>query len=221
MKRFFFFFCLLLSISGLQAQSKTYVGIKGGYNFGSAFIKHNINRVTVNEGFKSGFHFGLTSLFYLEKNVGLQMELNYTRKGWTQKFTSGEKYVQNLDYIELPLLVNVYFGKQKTRLFINFGTFVEYLAAHSNDGFPVDTSGSDFYYFQEERDNKFGYGLTAGGGFYRDFSFGTLLIEGRFTFNNSNALDPGSNSSGIPNTSNQINTTISIGYLFSFGQGVD
>ena len=221
MKRFFLFCCLLLITNGLFAQSKTYIGVKAGYNIGSAFIKHNINRVTVKEGFKSGFHLGLTSLLYMEKNVGLQMELNYTKKGWAQKFDSGEKFIQNLDYIELPILVNVYLGNKKTRLFINLGTFVEYLVNDSNDGLPTDTTGSDFYYFQEERDNKFGYGLTAGGGFHRDFSFGTLMIEGRFTYNNSNVIEPGELSSGIPNLSNQYNTTISVGYMFSFGKGVE
>ena len=221
MKRFFFLCCLLLLASGLFAQSKSYIGVKGGYNIGSAFIKHSLNRVTVKEGFKSGFHVGLTTVHYLEKHVGLQAELNYTKKGWIQKFDSGEKFIQDLNYVELPILVNVYFGSRKTRPFINVGTFIEYLVSDSNNGLPIDTTGSDFYYFQAERDKKFGYGLTAGGGFYQDIGSGTIVIEGRFTFNNSNVFESGTLDSGIPNVSNQINTTISIGYLLSFGNGFD
>lgn len=212
---------MLLIASLCFSQSRTYVGVKGGYNFGSAFIKHSVNRLTINEGFKSGSHFGLTFVNYLQKNVGLQAELNYTQKGWTQKFNSGEKYVQNLDYLEFPLLVNVYVGNKKTRLFINFGMFIDYLLKSSNDGLPSNTEGSDFYYYQDERDRKFGYGLAAGGGFHRDFGFGTLLIEGRFSFNQSDAINPGSVDSGIPNVSNQFVTTISIGYLYRFGKGFE
>lgn len=219
-KKYIILIILALTVSLSFAQSSTYIGVKGGYNIGSTFIKHTINRINIRQTYKSGYHFGLMAINYIQKNVGLQAELNYTQKGWIQKFSPTKEFVQNMDYLELPILMNIYIGNKKTRLFFNLGMFLEFLATTSHNGIPNDTLGFDFFYYQSERDKKFGYGLTGGGGFYFDFSFGTLLIESRFSFSQSNVINSGTLDSGIPNISNHFVTTISVGYLFRFGKGV-
>jgi hypothetical protein len=81
------------------------------------------------------------------------------------------------------------------------------------DDNPSDTQGYDFNPYDETRDRKFGYGLIAGGGIYRDFSFGTIMLQGEFSYGLSNVLDPITEDSGIPDISNLLTSTFSIGYL--------
>jgi len=203
-----------------QQQRKTYLGIKAGFNESSAYFFHTIDGVPkINTGFTSGFHGGIIVMNYWRNHVGLQAELNYTQKGWKQKFDNGAPdFLTNLDYIELPLLVNLHTGKKKTHLYVNLGCFFEYLVHVSQSEAPTDVGGSDFYPYSESRDNKFGYGFRGGAGVFRDFPIGTFLIEGHFSYSLSNMLDPVTLDTGIPNISNNYVIGVSLAYMISFGE---
>lgn len=211
-------FCIsVLNVSAQDStfQAHTYVGIKGGYNNGTASFSHALQRINTLEGYNTGVHFGLIGINYSEKNLGLQVELNYTQKGWTQLFLAPvPKFVTDLTYIELPMYMNVYVGNKKTRLFFNLGAYAEYLIKVRVGDIPSDTQLQDFNPYDESRDRKFGYGLIAGGGVYRDFSFGTIMLQGEFSYGLSNVLDPVTEDSEIPDISNLLTSTFSVGYLF-------
>lgn len=203
-----------------QPQRKTYLGIKGGFNQSSAYFLHTIDGVPkINSDFISGFHGGIIVMNYWRSHLGLQAELNYTQKGWKQRFDNGEPdYITNLDYIELPLLINLHTGKKKMHFYANLGSFFEYLVKISQSAEPTDVGGSDFYPYDVSRDNKFGYGFRGGVGIFRDFSVGTFLIESHFTYSLSNMLDPVTLDTGIPNTSNNCVIGVSVAYMISFGE---
>ena len=219
-KALIFVFIIASSILDSKAQDSTfvahtYIGIKAGYNYGTAAFSHALQRINTLEGYNTGFHFGLIGINYLEKTWGFQFELNYTQKGWTQVFDEPvPKYTTDLSYIDLPMYLHAYVGNKKTRLFFNLGAYAEYLIGVSKDDDPTDTQGYDFNPYDESRDRKFGYGLIAGGGIYRDFSFGTIMLQGEFSYGLSNVLDPITEDSGIPDISNLLTSHFSVGYLF-------
>lgn len=202
-----------------NGQKQTYLGVKAGYNYSTVNFKHLLIPQNIVEGYNPGVHLGIMGISYLQKNVGLQFELNYSQKGWKQVFNTGEPdFVTDLDYVELPILINLYLGKRKTRFFINLGTYIEYLIRVKAGATPTDVGNSSFYPYDESRDNKFGYGYRAGGGIYRDFNFGTLFLEGAFVFGLSDILNPVTESSGVPNQSNHLMTSISFGYLLKLNK---
>lgn len=223
MPRIIFSLLLFVFFSGSalgQEQRKTYLGIKGGYNLSSAYFFHSFDGVpTIDEGWNNGFHGGIIAMNYWRNHIGLQAELNYTRKGWTQRFNNGEPdYMTKMDYIELPLLVNLHTGKKRTHLYANLGCFVEYMVKFQETAHPVDPGASDFFPYIEERDNKFGYGFRGGVGAFRDFGFGTFLLEGHFSYSLSSMLDPVTLDTGVPNISNHYVIGVSVAYMISFGE---
>jgi len=187
-----------------QQESKTYIGLKGGYNTSTANIYHQIFTYTADIGFNSGYQVGVVMMNFLRPHYGIQMELNYTQKGYVQRFDTGEPdFVTDFDFVELPFLVNVYSGKNELHFFANAGCFFEYLITAKTSGNITDTDEEDFHPFDPNRDPRIGYGFRGGvGGFY-EFNFGTLMLEGSFSYSLSNFLDPITLDTGIPNISNQ------------------
>ena len=213
-------YCCLANAQEEPYKNRTYLGVKGGYNYYStAQFFHSLQTTNIAEGFKQGLNFGVVGINYLEKNIGFQVEVNYTQKGWVQLFDSPEpRFNTQLDYIEVPLYLNIYIGKKKTRLYINMGCYFEYLLNVSMSELPSDTQDYDFYPYDTSRDRKMGYGLIGGGGIYRDFSFGTIILQSTIAFGISNVLNPVTLDSGVPNISNLITSTVSLGYMIKLGE---
>ncbi|MEO9964887.1 MAG: porin family protein [Reichenbachiella sp.] len=212
---------LLLGLGLLQhatAQRKTYLGVKGGYNLSTAYFFHSFFGSDIVTGFEGGFQGGIIAMNYLRNHIGLQAELLYTQKGWKQKFNNGEPdFITELNYMELPLLVNIHTGKNQLHLFANAGCFLEYLIEVKQSALPSDTGSQDFYPFDETRDHKLGYGFRGGAGAFYDFDFGTLLFESSVSYSLSDMMDPITLDTGIPNTSKNIVIGFSVAYMFSFG----
>ena len=82
----------------------------------------------------TGFSTGLSFMYRLSKYFSLQSELLYERKGYEIKgesnsffkYTPGSNYTidnrVNLDYVTIPLLLNVRFG-QKLQVYFNTGIY--------------------------------------------------------------------------------------------------
>ncbi|MGL1887392.1 MAG: PorT family protein [Reichenbachiella sp.] len=225
MKHLYTILILVISLSGVskvhgqeKAQGrKTYIGVKGGYNISTANIYHNIYRYNAEIGWNSGFQGGLVVMNFLRHNIGIQAELNYTQKGYVQRFEGQEDYQANFDYMELPLLFNLHTGKDRLHIFLNAGCYFEYLVRVKEKNVTSDPGDDDFSHYDESRDPKWGYGYRAGAGVFYDFNFGTLMLEGAFNYSLGNFIDPITFDTGIPNFSNHIGIGVTIGYLFSFG----
>ena len=216
--------CLLLSLS-LLGQTKTYVGVKVGGQVNSAFLDHTIfnfqNRVTFTSGVNSGIlikHFSRKRDIFL--NAGIQLGVNYSSKGWVQTFpgTTTPNYSVSMNYLEVPIEGIGYFGN-KNKYFIAAGFHIERLLSVNTDDDPTDVGNSDFVTFVDGRDRKTGYGARISGGIFRDFSFGSLHLEGFFTYSFSNFIDAGDlTNDQLPDISNLWSVGASIGYLIPFGK---
>ncbi|WP_109831102.1 porin family protein [Reichenbachiella versicolor] len=140
MKRALFLIIFLVSAVQISyGQSKTYIGVNAGASFGSANIFSSFDVIQIDERFTPGYQFGLTMMNFMEEHIGVQFGLSYIQKGWSQKFSDEvgiANHVTQLDYIELPMLVHVYSGKERLHFFANAGCFVGYMIKSKIDADP-------------------------------------------------------------------------------------
>jgi hypothetical protein len=147
---------LVLFISASDAQNNHFkqdyfIGISGGATGSMVYFKP-----LVNQDFLYAYHGGLTFRYINEKSLGLQAELNYSQRGWSELDNS---FVKRLDYLEIPFLTHVYFGNN-IRFFFNFGPKIGYLLNETiilNNN-PTSTSEQHIQPVQ----NKIDYGLALG-----------------------------------------------------------
>ena len=210
----------LFAFAGMS--QKTFIGVKAGGHTGSAYIEHTIFNIINNNGIKNGINGGLmVKYFPKERNVflksGLQFSVNYAQKGWTQVFLTNEPtFSARMDYIEIPVEAIGYFGN-KNKFFITAGFFFEYLINYELDPTPNEenTGGQDFSTYDPSRDKEAGYGMRASGGYFREFSFGMIHLEGFFSYSISNFIDPGDLTTRTADISNLWYTGVSLGYLIN------
>lgn len=168
-------------------------------------------------------------------NSGIQMGINYVQKGWKQNFNlQGQavelpKYSVEMNYLELPIEGIGYFGN-KNKYFVAVGFYAEYLLGYTKDEQPEFDEGSEelgvprvnafnFITYEPARDREIGYGFRASGGIFRDFSFGSLHLEGFFTFSISNVVDAGNlTDASLPDISNHWTSGVAVAYLIPFGK---
>jgi len=234
---------LLLICHILIAQTKTYVGFRAGGHLKSAFIDHTIFNYTFDDSFSPGINAGLFIKHFPKRrdlffNSGIQMGINYAQKGWVQNFDAEfpdardiPNYQVAMNYLEIPIEGIGYFGN-KNKYFVAAGLLVEFLIDYKKDVMPIldsEFSGEpneinrvnlwNFATFEEQRDSKFGYGARVSGGIFRDFPFGSLHLEGYFTYSFSNFIDSGGlTDPNLPNITNLWTAGASIGFLIPFGK---
>ena len=151
---FFLFFSTILIAQDRLDHPEIYLGANVGVTESMVAFKP-----TVSQGYLLGYNGGIVFRYIAEKNVGMQAELNYSQRGWTEK--SG-KYTRQLNYIELPFMTHIYIGK-KNRVFLNIGPKISYLISAKE--LVNDTITSTATQHKTFVQNPFDYGLCAGLGF--------------------------------------------------------
>lgn len=184
MLKYIFIYTLLI-INAAAVHSQTLIGVKAGANF-SQLLYQQINQRPPVQTYKTGYTGGLVIKYYAQPHVGIQGEVNYSQKGWliTQDANIHEK---SLDYIEIPVMTNIYLGKKKTQVFLNLGPYIAFLVNESDKETINTVEGK--YIFEGRAVKEFDYGLNVGAGFNHAFSFGTIQVEGRFSQGLNNLID--------------------------------
>lgn len=227
MRSFLLCMLLVLCLIDANAQSKTYIGVKGGANFSSAYIERTIGNALVSTDYMLSYHTGVIVRHFSRQkkssflNAGLQTGINMVNKGWQQNFPTDEPTFSNrLTYLELPAEAFIYLGQRKTKPFFTLGFYVEHLIGVDKDPDPDinNIQPAEFYSYEEDRDRTFSYGIRVGVGILRDFGFGTLQVDGFGTFGFRDMLEYGTFDTGIPDLSNSYVLGFSIAYLVSFGK---
>lgn len=166
------------------------IGINGGANY---------NTVTFNPTVKQngllGITGGLTARYISEKYFamicGAQIELNFSQRGWDEKFdeTKGfsaeDSYVRKMNYLEIPFLAHLAFGKERgVQFFLNLGPQIAFLLSESNErkGTWEEKERAPNEQYGKWAENKFDYGIVGGGGLELRTQAGNFLIEGRYYF---------------------------------------
>lgn len=168
------------------------VGVNGGAAFNTMFFQPSIKQ-NMMIGATGGVTFRYISEKYFAMICGVQLEVNYTQKGWEERFedSNGNEdtslgYQHKMDYLEIPFLAHLAFGK-RTQFFLNLGPQIGFLINDKETFSGKLAENSKLQHSQEEYhkriDNKFDYGITAGGGLeIRTRKAGNFLIEGRYYY---------------------------------------
>ena len=193
MKRFLPIFLLfILFATHLFAQKndfkkELYIGVGGGAMMPSVDFVPIVFQTN-----KFGVHGGISAKYISEKSLGLQMEVNFAQRGWTEEFPAetGFAYSRTLQYIEIPLMTHIYFGN-KFRFVVNLGPQLSFLVGNSaqmNDALTKDIAAKTVenpdYKVAQYSDalKKFDYGLIGGVGMELKTGIGNMTLEGRYYF---------------------------------------
>lgn len=168
------------------------LGINAGMNMSKVDFNPRIKQKSLN-----GMSFGITARYMCEKYFkmmcGIQTELNYSQRGWNELIEdgSGNTYNRVMNYVEVPLLAHLAFGKDArtkgVKFFLNMGPQFAYFISDKENigGEEWNTSmrpNGVTYQYGKEVENKLDYGIVAGGGLELSTGFGHFLVEGRYYY---------------------------------------
>ena len=167
------------------------IGGNAGVNLAKVSFSPNIKQQT-----KMGMVGGMTLRYMTEKYFkmlcGVQMEINYSMRGWKELIEDGSEnqYERNMNYIEIPLLTHLAFGKDSrtkgAQFFLNLGPQIGFLLNESEKGIddpnwdPSHRPGHIKEQYGKMVDKKFDYGIVAGAGVEINTKIGHFLLEGRY-----------------------------------------
>ncbi|WP_368332905.1 porin family protein, partial [Phocaeicola sp. RTP21359st1_C8_RTP21359_211015] len=121
---------------------------------------------------------------YFKMMCGVQMEINYSQRGWDEKIEddSGNSYSRTMNYLEIPFMAHLAFGKDAlnrgVKVFFNAGPQIGFfLGDNEKINWTTSTTRPEH---GKEVENKFDYGITAGAGLEVSTGIGHFLLEGRY-----------------------------------------
>ncbi len=167
------------------------VGINGGANYSTvSFEKHRVKQKGL-IGPNAGITLRYISEKYFAMICGLQVELNYSQRGWDKKFENSDGtedlsrgYKRTMNYLELPFLAHLAFGRDVgAQFFINLGPQIAYMISDTENQFGLSTEELAIEEYGKKIENRFDYGIAGGLGVeIRTRRAGNFLIEGRYYF---------------------------------------
>lgn len=154
---------------------------------------------------------GLVFRYAGHKVCAIQAEVNYMQRGWREVVeTTQTDYTRLLHYIEVPLLMHLYFGGARARGFVNLGPQIGWCFSDVATGTPQSK-----YTHQYGPIKPFDYGLALGLGFcYRTRHIGAFQLEARGNYSLSGVF--GTKKVDYFSMANQANVCVNIAYLFEF-----
>lgn len=166
------------------------IGVNGGVNLSSVSFDPSIPQKSMITP-----SFGVTARYISEKYFkmicGLQAELNFSQRGWTEKIEdgSGDTYMRKMNYVEIPLLAHLAFGKDKgngARFILNLGPQIGFLLSeneiYSASWHPEMRPNGWGNEYGKKAEVKFDYGIVGGAGAEVRTGIGNFLIEARYYF---------------------------------------
>lgn len=153
------------------------LGIRQGANL--SFVEFS---PSVGEGFIYGYNGGLVYRYTNEELFAVQVELNFSQKGWIEDFdTISNSYNRKLSYIELPLMAQIYYGERKLNYYVNLGTAFAYLISEKE----TMEIGNALYvreYYNKSIENNFDYSVVVELGLRYDSKIGAFNFGARYYY---------------------------------------
>ena len=186
---------LLLALPGMaqlgQERSNLAIGVNAGINLSQVSFEPSIKQKTQN-----GMAFGVTARYMCEKYFnmmcGIQAEVNYSQRGWNENIEdgSGNTYSRTMNYVEIPLLAHLAFGKDALdkgmKFFVNMGPqiglFLNETENMSENWDPSYRPNGVVQQYGKMVENKFDYGILGGLGMELSTKVGHFLLEGRYYY---------------------------------------
>lgn len=182
--------------------TEKYIGITQGMNTSMVLFNPSIKQNL----FFPGYTGGVSYRYVTEKHWGLQVELKYSQRGWSE---ADNTYTRRIDYVELPFLTHLYLGNTH-RAIINIGPKIGYLLSDRTQKNTSTTTNAEQHksvYF------PFDYGATLGLGYnLHTKKSGVYEIEVRGYYALSDIF--ANTKSDYFHTSNYLNISINLGWYF-------
>ncbi len=169
------------------SQAGTSLGIKAGAGLSRYFFIVAADQVPIYQNFVPVYQTGLIFNQLNKKNVGVQIELDYTQKAWEQTTGESGKYKVVIDNIEFPFLTHFRIGKKKSAWIINAGLHFTHAFNARVDSSGI-TNGSIIEYAALKY-SKFDYGLDGGLGYEIGKDNGIFLIQIMYTQGMKNIIE--------------------------------
>lgn len=153
-------------------------GIKQGINYSSVSFSPRVK-----QGLTFGYCGGIAYKYQNEKYFAIQLELNFTQKGWTEDLdTINNSYNRKMNYIELPLITHVVLGKSpKLKFFINLGTSFGYLLSEK-ESMVLNEINYRKEYYEKKVENYFDFSGLGELGVISKTAIGDFQIGVRYQF---------------------------------------
>ena len=174
-----------------EERSNLSIGVNAGMNMSSVSFQPSIKQKS-----KSGMAFGVTARYMSEKYFkmmcGIQAEINYSQRGWSENIDdgSGNAYSRTMNYLEIPLLAHLAFGKDALdkgmKFFVNMGPQVGLCLSEtetmSDNWDPTYRPNGVVQQYGKLVENKLDYGILGGIGMELSTKMGHFLLEGRYYY---------------------------------------
>lgn len=179
-----------------------YLGVTGGMTGSMVMFNPTVNQSMPLLAYNGGLSFR----YVTESHCGLQIEANYSQRGWEE--ASGA-YSRQADYIEFPLLTHLYWGKTH-RFIFNLGPKLGYLLKETD---LINTVTEPDEQQKTPISNRFDYGIAAGFGYnLHTRKAGVIQLETRAYYGLSNIFPDAK--TDYFKASNYLNVSVSLGYYF-------
>ena len=174
-----------------EVRNNLALGVNVGMNMNKADFSPQIKQNSHN-----GMSFGVVARYMSEKYFsmmcGIQAELNYTQRGWKENIEdgSGDTYSRTMNYVEIPLLAHLAFGKDALdkgmKFFVNVGPQIGFFLSEkekmSDDWNPSYRPNGIVQQYGKMVENKFDYGILGGLGVELSTKYGHFILEGRYYY---------------------------------------
>jgi len=171
------FFATNLNAQELDAyQNYRLLGVKYAWSINNISLQPSSADILSDYGYSAG----LAYVFSNKKNVGLQLELQFSSRQWIE-YHSVYQAKTELQYIELPLMTNIHLGTGRLRYLINLGTYFSFkIDQKKYTNLPQDTDQYESFINRTESGSDFG--LLIGGGLRYISSMGVFQFDARYAY---------------------------------------
>ena len=204
----------LFEITSIYSQNTISVGLKSSYNSSNINFYNNFFPQNIKTSSFYDYSFSFITEIKNKKNTGIRIEISKMNKGWVID-NNDNNYISQISYLNVPVMMSTYFGNKKTKINFLLGPFFEYQLSNNTEYLLNQISDLDIY-FDDSRDNNWGYGLMASTGisFNVNKNYFQFLVSYQYNFDN--LIDINTKNALIPDISNFNTLSISFVYLFKF-----
>lgn len=198
--------------------SRVDLGVKGGITLSDVMFKPSVL-----SKFGLGYTAGVSFRYSEENHFGLLAEVNLVQRGWAEKFEDlPYSYQRILDYVEIPVMSHIYFGR-RAKFFFNAGPEISYFLGDrikSNFDYkdPSELPGFNDKHRRTDQltmdvSQKLDFGIVAGlGGEFSVNRRNSLSVEARVYYGIGNVMPSGRQDTF--SVSNQLSIAVTAGYWF-------
>ncbi len=208
------------------SQAQHYVGVRAGY--GNANIRAYPKYVTSPVWDK--YTGGISWKWFSEVQVfgGIGVDVEFQQRGFKRyygnKTDSTLFYRRSVNSIVMPFYwqPHLYFFKRKVRVYLTAGLNLQCNIGKSTVEYGTDRGGvtsTEPYEYDKLRDRRFGYGLTAGGGFGVLIGRFEICVDARYNYGFSDLLTTRGKYSANPVRTELDNLFINFGVYVRLGKG--